>query len=59
MKRIPIRDTKSENRPRLFDIIIEDDGTTEIEVKNKTGKHRILYEEMQKQMTENMTPEPR
>lgn len=57
MKRISIRDRRSPNdvKPRLFDFLINDDGTQEIEVKNGKSKNKILLSDLEDQIKEAQT----
>ena len=52
MTRIEIRDTRScaSIKPRVLDVIIHDDGTQEIEVKDGKRKKSILLSDMQEQI---------
>lgn len=52
MKRYNIRDSRASGpvKPRIFDLIINDDGSRELEVKDGKVKKRILYEDFQQQI---------
>ena len=53
MRRFPIRDVKSKNKikPRLFDLILHDDGKMEIELKGKDGTRSIPLEDIRHQIS--------
>ena len=52
MKRYKIRDSRSGEKikPRVFDVIVGDDGKMEIEVALKNGKRRIALEDADDQI---------
>ena len=54
MKRYPIRDNRSgsKTKPRLFDVILYDDGKMEVEIKNKNGTNSIPLEDIRHQIRE-------
>ncbi len=54
MKRFTIRDNRSGNKikPRLFDVILHDDGKMEAEFKNKNGTSTIPLEDIRQQIRE-------
>lgn len=54
MKRFPIRDIRSRNKikPRLFDLILRDDGKMEVELKGKDGIKTIPLEDIRLQIKE-------
>lgn len=54
MKRYSIRNNRSGNKtkPRLFDVILYDDGKMEIEIKNKNGTNIIPLEDIRHQIRE-------
>lgn len=54
MRRFPIRDIRSRNRikPRLFDLILRDDGKMEVELKGKDGTKTIPLEDIRFQIKE-------
>ncbi len=50
-KRYPIRGTGSDNEKiRLMDIVVEDDGEMKIEVKGTKGKRSITLKEFEDQI---------
>ena len=53
LRRFPIRDVKSKNRikPRLFDLILHEDGKMEIELKGKDGTRTIPLEDIRHQIS--------
>ena len=53
LRRFPIRDVKSKNKikPRLFDLILHDDGKMEIELKGKDGTRTIPLEDIRHQIS--------
>ncbi len=59
MKRYMIRDSRDRNpiKTRVFDLIINDDGSHEIEVKDGRYKKRILYEDAKRQVEEAIKTE--
>ena len=54
MRRIPIRDIRSRNKikPRLFDLILRDDGKMEVELKGKDGTRIIPWDDILFQIKE-------
>ena len=52
MRRFPIRDVRSRNKikPRLFDLLLHDDGKMEIELKGKEGTRIIPLEDIRLQI---------
>lgn len=54
LKRYPIRDFRSGNKtkPRLFDLIIHDDGKKEIELKGKDGVRSVSLDDIRSQIKE-------
>lgn len=54
MKRFPIRDVRSRNKikPRLFDLILHEDGKMEVELKGKDGTKTIPLEDIRYQIKE-------
>ena len=54
MRRFPIRDIRSRNKikPRLFDLILRDDGKMEVELKGKDGTKTITLEDIRFQIRE-------
>lgn len=54
MRRFPIRDIRSRNKikPRLFDLILRDDGKMEVELKGKDGIKTIPLEDIRLQIKE-------
>ncbi len=54
MKRFPIRDVRSRSKikPRVFDLILNDDGKMEIEIKGKDGTKTIPLEDIRIQIKE-------
>jgi len=54
LRRIPIRDIRSRNKikPRLFDLILRDDGKMEVELKGKDGTRTIPWDDILFQIKE-------
>ena len=54
MRRFPIRDVRSRSKikPRVFDLILNDDGKMEIEIKGKDGTKTIPLEDIRIQIKE-------
>lgn len=52
MQRYNIRDSRASGpvKTRVIDLIVNDDGSCELEVKDGKVKKRILYEDFQKQV---------
>lgn len=53
---IPIRDIYSHNatKPRMFDVIIDDDGDVFIAVKNGNTRHILLLTDVEQQVRQHM-----
>ena len=49
---IPIRDTYSHNdtKPRMFDVVIDEDGDIFIVTKNGNGKHILMLNDVEQQI---------
>ena len=53
-RRYPIRDNRSKEKvkPRVFDVVIEDDGEMKIEVKGAKGKRAVALSDFKEQISE-------